>query len=64
MSKFTAYDGDQVELGEVEYLDAIPSWENALQRPIKRIVDANDGWIEDADGRVVYTAGDDDNDDD
>lgn len=60
MSRYMAYDGAEEELGPVDSLDETPAWENALQRPIKRIVDQNDGWIEDEDGRVVYTAGDED----
>ena len=59
MARLTAYDGAEQELGTVDSLEETPDWENSLQRPIKRIVDANDGWIEDEDGHVVYTAGDD-----
>ncbi len=39
-------------------LDAVPTWEGAMQRTLRAILEANDGYIEDAHGTVVWPKGD------
>lgn len=47
--------GDELgQIGSLDELDKVPDWENALRRTVRQIADANDGYIEDADGNVVW----------
>jgi len=50
-------DGSGDTLGQIESLDELdkaPDWENALGRTVRQIANANDGYIEDEDGSVVW----------
>lgn len=49
----TIYDSFGDEIGRVGALDECPTWDG-LGRSARDIADANEGWIEDEGGVVVY----------
>jgi len=58
-NQYQAVDGSGDLLGDVagdleEQLNDVPEWEGDLKRTLRQILDDNQGWIEDLDGKIVY----------
>lgn len=41
-------------IGSLAELDTIPAWEAGLTRTVRKVAEANDGYIEDEDGKTVW----------